>query len=30
VRQIKALLLQPQADERISFANDFPENGGDV
>ena len=30
VRQLKALLLQTQADERISFAEDFSEDGGDV
>jgi hypothetical protein len=30
VRQLKALLFQTQADERISFAEDFSEDGGGV
>jgi hypothetical protein len=30
VRQLEALLLQTQADERISFGGDFSEDGGDV
>jgi hypothetical protein len=30
VRQLKALILQTQADERISFAEDFSEDGGGV
>ena len=30
VRKLEALLLQTQADERISFAEDFSEDGGAV
>ena len=30
VRQLKALLLQAQADERISFAEDFLEDGSGI
>jgi hypothetical protein len=30
VRQLKALILQTQADERISFAEDFSDDGGGV